>query len=194
MTESWDLRKIRTSEGLTLASVARAAGTSTPNLSAYETGRKRPNAATLHRIKTAVAAGADSPIHRSALLTFPACAASIRRDVRSGTASTGDTLRYVRETINNAAFVVGNRPDRAAFFAEPSTTGDPRWDALLAGVADHLATKHHIDPPRWTSDRYVTPFWFVGTTPALHAYAYAHSPAPLAYRGVFIDPADLESV
>ena len=96
--------------------------------------------------------------------------------------------------INNASFVIGSGPDRAAFFAEPSTTGDQRWDALLAGVVDWLARQHGFEPPAWTSGRSVTPFWFVGSTPALHAYAYAHSPAPLAYRGVFIDPADLESV
>ena len=180
--------------GLTLAAVARCAGTSSSNLSAYENDRKRPNAATLNRLRAAIAAGAASPIHRSSLLTVPACAASIRSDVRSGKASTADTLRYVRETINNAAFVADSALDRAAFFAEPSTTGDRRWDALLAGVVDYLASKHRFTPPEWTSGHHVTPFWFVGSTPALHAYAYAHSPAPLAYRGVFIDPADLESV
>lgn len=190
----WELRQERTATGLTLAAVARCAGTSSSNLSAYENDRKRPNAATLHRIRTAIAAGAASPIHRSSLLTVPACAAAIRSDVRSGTASTADTLRYVRETINNSAFIAERDLDRAAFFAEPSTTGDRRWDALLAGVVDFLANKYQFEPPAWTSDRFVTPFWFVGPTPALHAYASAHSPAPLAYRGVFIDPADLESV
>jgi len=94
-----------------------------------------------------IAIGRDSPIHRASLLTVPACAAAIRADVRSGRSSTADTLRFVRETINN-----------------------------------------------WTSGRCVTPFWFCRSTPSLHAYAYAHSPAALANRGVFIDPADLESV
>ncbi len=190
----WELRAKRTRQGLTLASVARAAGTSAPNLSAYERGQKRPNPATLTRLLAAIAVGKDSPIHRSGLLTIPATAAAIRADVRSGQASTSDTLRYVRETINNASFVVDNDLDRAAFFAEPSTTGDQRWDALLAGVVDHLARRHQFEPPTWTASRSVIPFWFVGSTPALHAYAYAHSPAPLANRGVFIDPSDLESV
>ncbi len=127
-------------------------------------------------------------------MTVPACAAAIRRDVRSGRASTGDTLRFVREMINNAAFVVDRRVDQVAFFTEPSTTGDRRWDALLAGVVDDLALRHGFDPPGWTQQRHVVPFWFVGTTPALHAYAFAHSPVSLAVRGVFIDPADLESI
>lgn len=192
--QGWELRERRTATGLTLAAVARCAGTSPPNLSAYENDRKRPNEATLNRVTAAIAAGPTSPIHRSALLTVPACVAAIRSDVRSGKASTGDTLRYVRETINNTVFVLDDATDRAAFFAEPSTTGDRRWDALIAGVVDYLAGKHGFDRPDWTAGRYVTPFWFVGSTPALHAYAYAHSPAPLAYRGVFIDPADLESV
>jgi len=112
----------------------------------------------------------------------------------AGRISTSDTLRFVRETINNAHFVIGDDLDRVAFFARPSTAGDQRWDALLAGVVDLLARQHQFDPPSWTTGRFVTPFWFVGSTPSLHAYAYAHSPAALANRGVFIDPADLESV
>lgn len=156
-------------------------------------GSERPNHATLARLVAAIAVGEASPIHRSALLSVAATAAAIRADIRAGGASTADTLRYVREMINNASFVV-NDLDRAAFFAAPSTTGDRRWDALLAGVVDCLARQYQFDPPSWTAGRYVVPFWFVGSTPALHAYAYAHSPAPLANRGVFIDPADLVSV
>lgn len=185
---------MRTAAGLRLADVARCAGTSASNISAYENDRKRPNAATIERLRAAIAVGADSPIHRARLMTVPACAARIRADVRSGRASTADTLRDVREMIANSSFVVRDEVERAAFFAEPSTTGDRRWDALLAGVVDDLARRHGFDPPEWTQGRFVTPFWFVGTTPALHAYAYAHSPASLAVRGVFIDPADLASV
>jgi transcriptional regulator with XRE-family HTH domain len=190
----WELRELRKAQNLTLGAVSRAAGTSASNLSAYEHGRKQPNQATLNRLQASIAVGAASPIHRSALVTVPACAAAIRADLRSGQASRADTLRYVREMINNTSFVVGNDADRAAFFAEPSTTGDQRWDALLAGVVDCLAQQYGFEAPSWTASRYVTPFWFVGSTPALHAYAYSHSPAPLANRGVFIDPADLESV
>jgi transcriptional regulator with XRE-family HTH domain len=190
----WELREARLESGLTLRAVARAAGTSDSNVSAYEHGTKRPNPVTLQRLEAMIAIGRDSPIHRASLLTVPACAAAIRADLRAGRSSTADTLRFVRETINNAHFVVGDDLDRVSFFARPSTTGDQRWDALLAGVVDVVAREHQFGPPSWTTGRFVTPFWFVGSTPSLHAYAYAHSPAALANRGVFIDPADLESV
>lgn len=189
----WELRELRAASGLTLRQVARAAGTSVPDVAAYERGDKRPNAATLARLMAVIEAGVDSPIHRAMLLTVPAAAAAIRSDLRTGGVATGDTLRFVREMVNNAAFVVDSPVDRAAFFAEPSTTGDRRWDALLAGVTEMLARRHGFEVPAWTSDRSVLPFWFAGSTAALHAYAYAHSPGALAARGVFIDPADLES-
>jgi hypothetical protein len=103
------------------------------------------------------------------LMTVPAAAAAIRADVRAGRALTGETLRYVREMVDNAAAVVADPADRAAFFVEPSTTGDRRWDALLAGVVEVLAERHGFDAPAWVLSRSVLPFWFVGSTPALHA-------------------------
>lgn len=194
VVNGWELRATRVRQGLTLAQIARAAGTSVPNVAAYERGDKRPNRRTLDRLLAMIHAGTDSPIHTSSLLTVPATAAAIRADLRSGKASTGATLRYVREMVANAAYVACDPADRAAFFAEPSTTGDRRWDALLAGTVELLADRYGFEPPAWVAGRAVLPFWFVGSTPALHAYAYAHSPTPLALRGVFLDPADLESV
>ena len=192
--DGWELRERRIEQGLTAAQVARATGTATSNVAAYERGDKRPDSKTLRRLVAAIDAGAESPIHRASLLTVPATAAAIRRDVRTAGRSTGDTLRFVREMINNAEFAVGSERDRMAYFAEPSTTGDRRWDALLAGVTALLAQRHGFGVPAWTTRRAVRPFWFVGSTDGLHALAYAHSPVPLAVRGVFIDPADLESV
>jgi hypothetical protein len=161
-------------------------------VAAYERGAKRPSAETLQRLLSVIAAGSASPIHRHRLMTVPATAAALRAGLRRGE-STAGLLRSVREMRSHAGRIT--RPaDRQAFFAQPSTTGDQRWDALLAGVVEHWALTHDWEPPRWTRGKTLPTFWFVGSSPNLQAYAFGHSPMSLQVRGVLLDPADLEAV
>jgi transcriptional regulator with XRE-family HTH domain len=190
--KSWDLRKRRRESGLTLREAARAAGTSETNLSAYERGAKVPNRRTLSRILASVSAGSESPIHTRRLLTLPATASSLRKGLREGW-TTADLLRLIREMRSNAKFVT-SRADHEAFYAEPSTTGDKRWDAMLAGNVEELTMRDGYPAPEWTRGGSLPEFWFVGTTASLRAYAFSHSPFPLQIRGVMVDPADLESI
>ena len=190
--QSWELRSRRIEQGLTLRQVARAAGTSETNVAAYERGSKAVHPRTLRRLLAAIDAGADSPIHRHNLLTIPATAAALRKGLRARW-STADLLRLVREMRSNAVHLADD-PDRAAFFAEPSTTGDPRWDAMLAGNVEDLALCGDFSIPGWTRGHALPQFWFVGSAPSLQAYAFARSPISLQVRGVMVDPADLESV
>lgn len=190
--EGWELRTRRREAGLTLREVARAAGTSETNLSAYERGAKKPSRRTLRRVVAAVDAGANSPVHRMQLMTVAATAASLRTGLREQW-TTADLLRLVREMRANAKLATGPA-DQDAFFAEPSTTGDPRWDAMLAGSVEDLALREHRPVPEWTRGHALPQFWFVSTMPGLQAYSFAHSPFSLQVRGVMVDPSDLESV
>ena len=70
MDSGYEMRAARQRSGLSLAAVARAAGTSATNVSAYERGTKRANRATRARLVAAVRAGADSAIHRNRLFIF----------------------------------------------------------------------------------------------------------------------------
>jgi DNA-binding XRE family transcriptional regulator len=177
---------------LTAAQVARAVGTSETNVAAYERGDKAPNADTAARIDAAIAAGKNSAIFKHNLMTVPYAAAQIRQGLRRGW-TTADLLRCVVECRDNAQSIHGTA-DVELFFAKPSTTGDPRWNALLAGSTEQLALRLAVDVPAWTSGHEVRPFWFVGPNRAFDAYCLAHSPASMKVRGVMIDPADLESV
>jgi transcriptional regulator with XRE-family HTH domain len=190
--EAWELRERRRAQGLTLRQVARAAGTDETNLSAYERGAKVPNQRTLNRVLAGVAVGPDSPVHVHQLLTAPATAAALRKGLREGW-RTSELLRLIREMRSNAKFVT-NAADREAFYAAPSTTGDQRWDAMLAGNVEDLALRDELSVPVWTRGGSLPQFWFVGSMPSLRAYAFAHSPFSLQVRGVMVDPADLESV
>jgi hypothetical protein len=43
---------------------------------------------------------------------------------------------------------------------EPPGTGDERWDALLAALAEHLAAQHDLAPPEWAELRVLQRPWF----------------------------------
>lgn len=188
----WQLREARRKAGLTLRAVADAAGTSETNVAAYERGVKTPNDATLARLLDVIAVGATSRIHTQHLLTVPAAAAAIRNGLRNG-ASTAELLRIVRE-MRTHAWLLTTAAERRAFFAAPTTTGDQRWDAMLAGAVEDWALGHDVKPPAWSRGHALPTFWFVGESPGLQAYAFAHSPISLQVRGVLVDPADLEAV
>lgn len=79
---------------------------------------------------------------------------------------------------------------------EPPPTGDERFDALLAGVVEHLAFQTGLPVPRWTlhPSRFLTQWWFATDTPGMRPYLFQRTPAPLANRGVFVDQESLENV
>ena len=172
--------------------MARAAGTSETNVAAYERGTKTPRGTTLDRLTAAIEAGGQSRIHTETLLTFPAAAAALRHGLRAGW-PTADLLRLVRELRSNSRRLQGDA-DLAAFFARPSTTGDARWDAMLAANAENLCLAAGRPAPTWSVGHALPTFWFVGSSPGLRAYAFAHTPISMQVRGVIVDPADLEAV
>jgi hypothetical protein len=70
----------------------------------------------------------------------------------------------------------------------PPTTGEARYDALLAALVEHLCTGAGMPTPRWVDDpeRFVEPWWFVAGLRSLQASALVQSPISFARRGVFI--------
>jgi hypothetical protein len=99
----------------------------------------------------------------------------------------------VRESRSNATWL-DDAKDVSAFFGAPTTTGDRRWDALIAGSTEDLALRRNEVAPSWTRGHALPTFWFVTDNRAFDAYALAYSPPSLKVRGVMLDPADLESV
>jgi transcriptional regulator with XRE-family HTH domain len=190
--QGWEIRERRRLSGLTALQVARAIGTRETNIAAYERGDKTPSPATLARLMPAIDLGPSSAIFVNRLLTVPAAAAAIRKGVRAGWA-TRDLLRIVRESRANAKWVIGT-DELQVYLARPSTTGDRRWDALLAGSTENLALQMKTSVPKWTRGHALPTLWFVGESRFFDAYVLAHSPASLKIRGVMVDPSDLESV
>jgi transcriptional regulator with XRE-family HTH domain len=190
--DGWALRRRRREAGLTAAQVARVTGTSETNIAAYERGDKVPGPPTLERILDAIDAGSESRIYVNGLITTPEASAAIRYGLRHRWTDR-ELLRIVREQRSNAKWV--SRPvDQKVFFAHPSTTGDKRWDALIAGSVEDLTARFDSLPPGWTKGVRLDGEWFVADDFAFNDYLRAHSPESFRSRGVMIDPEALESV
>ena len=79
--------------------------------------------------------------------------------------------------------------DRLALLADqPQPTGDERWDAFLASLADYLAARDGAGRPNWVGFRPLRRFWFPFNTPAARADATVHAPAAFRGRGILIAP------
>lgn len=117
---------------------------------------------------------------------------AVRESVSAGEA-TGSTLRLVRQFIMD----IERSDDPASLFSTPPpATGDPHWDAMIAGVVEDFALRHGISAPNWTFEpsRYLPTWWFLTGIDAMRPTAIVESPASLSGRGVFVQRASLINV
>lgn len=79
--------------------------------------------------------------------------------------------------------------------SEPSRV-DARWDALLAGLAEHLARSAGLPVPSWalTPTRFLDRPFFPITHRSVRTAALVSSPAAFRRRGVFLDPESLATM
>ncbi len=76
---------------------------------------------------------------------------------------------------------------------EPTPTGDGRWDALLAALAEHLAAQHDLAPPDWAESRVLARPWFPAELAIQRAEALVWAPAAFRKHGVYLSARDLEA-
>lgn len=182
------LRTVRHNAGITQLELAAHAGTAQSAVAAYESGARTPTLPTLQRLCDAcdcdIELSAQPRIRRGAA-SLAELAETIAADLRDGRER--DALRLLFGFADD--FRGSSRPGRIALLAgEPPLTGDARFDAALAGVAELFASEAGVPAPGWVEspDRFVEPWWFVASRPAFHAYTLAHTPAVLARHGVFM--------
>lgn len=127
--------------------------------------------------------------------TMQSCAQSICESLGAPRETLGTRLRIVAQAISDFRSLTQPH-DQRFFLREPQSTGDTRWDALLAGVAAREARRAGMPIPLWTTDdsRFLDKPWFPTETLSLRAIAFEASPADLAIRNVYLDPAEVESV
>lgn len=78
--------------------------------------------------------------------------------------------------------------------SEPRPTGDSRYDALLAAIAEHLASRYGSPGPLWscTLDRFLVEGpWWISPLPSGRVHAMLWTPASFRRRGIYLDRHDL---
>lgn len=183
------LRRARREAGLTQDELAVLAGTSQSAIAAYETGAREPSWSVLERIVRASGHLLDLEIRLDpAVFRLVDLAAELVE-----TADGAIRLRLVFEFLRGAA--EDDQPVRLLVAAEPQSTGDARFDALLAAIAEDLCVHAGIRPPGWVHDgsRFLNGVWWVSDLPSARAAALVHTPASYRRRGIMIDRHDLEA-
>ena len=107
-----------------------------------------------------------------------------------------DFQRAVREFLDEFALRVDERSRLDAIVERPPSTGEPRQDAYLGALAEHLAVTHGLERPAWSveADRFLSRFWFVSETPGFRAISIAQAPAAFRRRNVFVPERSLHRV
>jgi len=102
----------------------------------------------------------------------------------------------VREFLDEFALRGDDSLRAEAIAARPASAGDPRYDAYLAALAEHLATVYQLRRPAWSlePDRFLSRFWFVSEVPGFRAVSIAQAPAAFRRRGVFVPERSLHRV
>jgi hypothetical protein len=77
--------------------------------------------------------------------------------------------------------------------AEPAATGHARYDALLAGAAEDVASRYGLPSPLWTvtAERFLRSAWWVSDLPSARMYALFGTPAAYRRRGIYVDRHDI---
>jgi transcriptional regulator with XRE-family HTH domain len=182
------IRDARLAEGLTQLDLARRALTTQPAVAAYESGAKTPTLPTLERLLHACEHEVQLSAHprlRRGATSIAGLVPTITADLQAGRER--DAVRLLFGFAHD--FRGSSRAGKIALVRdEPPGTGDARFDAALAGVAELFASESEIPAPLWVEgpERFVEPWWFLASRPAFHAYTLAHTPAVLARHGVFM--------
>ncbi len=182
------IRGARSAAGITQVELAERAGTTQPAVAAYESGARTPNLATLSRLLDGCEHDVElvaRPRMRRGAASLAQLSPTISEDLSVDRES--DAVRLLFGFADD--FRGSSRPGRVTLVAEePAPTGDRRFDAALAGLAEFFAAEAGIAAPTWVNGdlRFVEPWWFVASRPAFNAYTLANSPALLARHGVFM--------
>lgn len=130
--------------------------------------------------------------HPPAAGRLTATLAGVALRVRAGE----DFHHAVREFLDEFALRGDSRAQEEAIAERPVIMNDPRFDAYLGALAEHVAVAHNLSRPGWSveSGRFLDRFWFVSDTPGFRAISIAQAPAAFRRRGVFIPERSLHRV
>ncbi len=191
MNQDWNhfagdlLRHSRNQAGLTQRDLAVQAGVSASEVARIESYRVQPSIPVLGRLLDAIGLGV----------------------VLSG--EYVDNRSNARETADSIGQALAANDEHRAFLTwlvllddlkavtsvrlvvliqdPPRTTGDSRYDALIAGLVEYVCMARGIVPPTWVDDSWrTTEGWCISGISDLAEIERRESPPPFSKRGVYL--------
>ncbi|GCD19163.1 hypothetical protein CTKZ_07250 [Cellulomonas algicola] len=116
--------------------------------------------------------------------TVPEIVEDVRPELRDGNEPAA--LRMLLDGLNSLPrAAAAGRVDE--MLAEPPSTGDERWDALIAGSVRYVARRAGVGAPDWTRRRPLAAWWWPTGRGARAAVAMQRTPVELARLGIWFD-------
>ena len=191
MSASGTLRYARRSAGLSQRDLARRAGVYQPRIAEAEAARFDPGSGTLDRVLAATG-------HRLVVVSSRATTAAETADAVRDALEAGNEARAFREVIQLSDDLAATTPSIRLVLvaAPPASTGDHRYDGLLAGVVEFHLAPDRLPLPDWVGEpaRTAETDWYVDPTPGTEHLSRDHSPEPFTRRNIYLDVSELASV
>jgi transcriptional regulator with XRE-family HTH domain len=185
------LQQARGVARLSQHALARLAGMPQPRVSEVERAVIDPTVSSLDRLVRA--AGHQLAVLPTRAPTAAATARAVARQLGSGPSGEEGAFRSLIGFSDGLA--VSEPVVRVALcVTEPAPTGDRRFDAALAGLAEHHLRSGRLPVPSWVSaaERIVAPAWVVDVDAGVGIER--RTPPALRRHGVLMDAAELQSV
>lgn len=153
----------------------------------------RPDADYDQRMATRFTIGSDW------LAANPPAASSLTETlsgVAERTLAGEDFHHAAREFLGEFPFRLDDEARSAAISERPEPTGDPRYDAYLGALAEHIVAIYGIERPGWSiePDRFLETWWFVSEVPGFRAISISQAPPAFVKHGVFVPERSLHRV
>jgi transcriptional regulator with XRE-family HTH domain len=179
------LREVREQAGLSVRSLAAAAGVSSSTVHRIEQGAMQPTVEMLQRLLESAGVRLHLEVEDDSRVAAIALARAVSADIDNG--DEGLVVRRASEFVARFRSVEDEVAKRMVV-AEPRETGSSQWDAFLAALVEWLAVGRDIDVPAWVYDksRYLFEGWWVTPMESMRAWEYAGSPASFQNHGVYI--------
>jgi transcriptional regulator with XRE-family HTH domain len=184
------VRQARALSGLSQRALAEQAGDHQPNVAAIESGARDAYVSTVARLIHAAGG------RLSVLPTTAAPVAEVAVEIAQLLADGRGRVAYRTVLGLHDDLVRADPASRVALCVmPPSTTGDRRYDALLAALVEHDLERDGLPAPAWARDPgRDAGGWWVEDLPELRDATRKATPPAFARHGVWLDVAELESV
>lgn len=127
--------------------------------------------------------------------TIAEVASAIRNDLALNPNDVATPLRRAAELSSAVERLSADDLERVLAAPAPST-GDRRWDAFVAALAEWLAVCNGALAPAWVFEpqRRLNQGWWVTPMQSMYSWEYAGSPASFQHRGVYIHRDSLTNI